>query len=253
MIPRLPDSFLKRPIAHRGLHDIGAGRPENSLEAVSAAIDQGFAIEIDIQMSADCSAVVFHDYTLDRLTDAHGSVRDFAAIDLNQMALSGGAGTIPSLSDVLTLVDGRVALLIEIKDQDGALGADVGHLEMSVARALEGYDGDVAVMSYNPHSVSAMQVLQPKIPRGLVTEQFEPEKWKIDEAMATRLNEISDYERVGATFISHDVGDLKNARVRDLKEHGATILCWTVRSQLQQDEALKIADNITFEGYLPAP
>jgi len=246
----LPDDFLTRPIAHRGLHRVHDGRPENSRAAVLAAVELGYGVEIDLQLTADEKALVFHDYDLGRLTHAIGRVRDRKASDLASINLTGGDSGPPLLADVLDIVDGRVPLLIELKDQDGALGEDVGPLETAVARDLDGYGGPVAVMSFNPHSVSALQTLSPEIPRGLVTDFFKPSEWRIGEARAAELNAIADYERVGACFISHDRRDLSMPRVAELKASGAAILCWTVKSPEQEAEARKIADNITFERYL---
>ena len=250
--PSLHEDFLTRPIAHRALHNAAEGRPENSRAAIMAAVDQGFGIEIDVQLTSDAKALVFHDYDLDRMTIATGRVRERSAADLAQINLTGTDDGPPVLAQVLDLVAGKVPLLIELKDQDGALGPDVGPLESAVAHALGGYTGPVAVMSFNPHSVSALQALIPHIPRGLTTDAFDGKDWPVPEQRLRELAGISDYERVGASFISHNRRDLGMSRVAELKNAGATILCWTVRSPAEEAEARKIADNITFEGYLPA-
>ena len=122
----LPPSFLAAPIAHRALHDRAAGRPENSVEAIEAAIAAGYGIEIDLQLSADGRAMVFHDYDLARLTGEKGAIQRRSASELGAIRLLGGVTGIPTLPQVLDLVAGRVPLLIELKDQDGALGAAVG-------------------------------------------------------------------------------------------------------------------------------
>lgn len=249
----LPAAFLDSPIAHRGLHDLLQGRPENSMSAVRAAMEKGYGIEIDIQLTADGQALVFHDYDLNRLTDARGAIRDRAALDLATIPLKGSSEAPPLLSAVLEVVGGDVPLLIEIKDQDGALGDDVGPLEAAVATALEGYDGPVAVMSFNPHSISAMQALAPNVPRGLVTDPFIADEWPVDRERRARLAAIEDYERVGASFISHNRRDLASPRVAELKAQGVPILCWTIRSPEQEADARQYADNVTFEGYLPGP
>lgn len=246
----LPEEFVNTPIAHRALHSVADGRPENSLAAIHAAIDHGYGIEIDVQLTSDNKALVFHDYDLTRLTQAIGLVRRRTAADLATIALTGGKAGPPVLGEVLEVIDGQVPLLIELKDQDGALGENVGPLEAAVAKEIEGYQGPVAVMSFNPHSVSAMQTLAPSVPRGLVTDDFEPDVWRINEARANELNAISDYDRVGACFISHDCRDLSMPRVAELKGAGAHILCWTVTSPEVEAEARRIADNITFERYL---
>lgn len=245
----LPTSFLSRPVAHRALH--GAGRVENSMAAIEAAIARGFCIEIDIQMSADDEAVVFHDYDLRRLTPEMGPVRQRTSGQLQTIPFMAGPGTIPLLSEVVAKVAGQVPLLIEIKDQDGGLGADVGKLESAVARAIEGYEGDIAVMSYNPHAVWEMKRLCPDVPRGLVTEDFPPEDWPVPIPTLERLREIPDFDHVEACFISHKAADLARPRVTDLKNEGANILCWTIKSPEQEKSAREVADNITFEGYDP--
>ncbi len=247
----LPDAFLRVPIAHRALHDIADGRPENSRAAVRAAVEAGYGIEIDLQLTADDQAVVFHDYDLERLTGQPGPLRQRSLSDLGQVALLHGDGEgIPGLDEILTLVGGRVPLLVELKDQDGGMGPSVGPLEAVTAAALSGYQGPVAVMSFNPHSVAEMARFAPDLPRGLVTDGFDPANWPLSEDTCARLRGIPDFDGTGAAFISHNVGDLDRARVHDLKAAGVPVLCWTVRSPEIEAAARRVADNVTFEGYL---
>ena len=246
----LPESFLTKPFAHRGLHDVADGRPENSVEAAEAAIAKGYGIELDVQLSADGQAMVFHDYDLDRLTLESGPVRGRTTAALSAIPLAGGHTPMPTLQELLELVDGRVPLLLEIKDQDGALGADVGPLEAAVAAALDGYDGDVAVMSFNPHSMAVMQRIAGDVLRGLVTESFPSGDWPVPAPTLERLRGIPDYDHVGACFISHEAADLDRPRVSELKDAGASVLCWTIRSTAEEQAARRIAHNVTFEGYL---
>ena len=259
LMPALPRvaldrGFVSAPIAHRALHDRAAGRLENSPAAISAAIDAGFGIEIDVQLSCDGHAMVFHDYTLARLTDAKGPLRAQTADYLRQIRLSGMQETIPTLADVLTLVRGRVPLLIEIKDQSGDLGPAPSSLESAVATDLAGYSGAVAVMSFNPHVVAAFGALCPQIARGIVTCPYPTAEWPhILPARCEELRQIADYDRLGASFISHQANDLGNARVGAMKARGAVINCWTIKSAAKETQARQIADTITFEGYLPTP
>ncbi|MGR3364804.1 MAG: glycerophosphodiester phosphodiesterase family protein [Maritimibacter harenae] len=246
----LPAAFLGPPLAHRAYHDAAAGRPENSRAAVRAAVAAGYGIEIDVQLSRDEVAMVFHDYDLARLTGEKGPVRQRTAEDLAGIRLTGGDEGIPTLSEILALVDGRVPVLIEIKDQDGAMGPNVGPLEAAVADAVTAYAGPVAVMSFNPHAVAEMARLAPDVPRGLTTCAFSAEDWPILNATTrTLLARIPDFDRVGATFISHDARDLRAETVAVLKARGVPVLCWTVRSPEAETQAREIADNITFEGY----
>ena len=247
----LPASFLERPITHRALHDRKAGRVENSLKSIQAAIDAGYGIEIDVQLTSDGHAVVFHDDMLDRLTAQSGPVRARTRSALAAIALIDDGGTIPSLETVLDLVKGQVPLLIEIKDQDGAMGPDVGPLERAVCAALENYQGDVALMSFNPHAVAACAQYAPDIPRGITTSGYEAVFWpEVPAQVRNVLRDIPDYDRVGACFISHEAADLDRPRVAALKTQGAHILTWTIRSPKAETDARRIVDNVTFEGYL---
>jgi glycerophosphoryl diester phosphodiesterase len=254
MTQALPSDFLLLPIAHRALHDVTDGRPENSRAAIRAAIAAGYGIEIDLQLSADGHAMVFHDYKLDRLTQASGPINLLTRKQAQAIALRGGDGEcIPDLAEVLDLVAGKVPLLIETKDQDGQLGPNVGRLEQAAAVALQGYSGPVAVMSFNPNSVAEFARLLPDLPRGIVTSAYDPVRWSVlTGQVCDRLREIPDLERVGASFISHEAGDLSRPLVQQLRDRGLPVLCWTITSQAEERAARVFADNVTFDGYLSA-
>ncbi|WP_170336339.1 glycerophosphodiester phosphodiesterase family protein [Ruegeria arenilitoris] len=253
MTPSLPKEFMQRPIAHRALHDKADKRPENSLAAVQAAMDAGYGVEIDLQLTSDGRAMVFHDYDMTRLTGQSGPIRQISSDEAAAVTLlHSDDESIPSLQDVLELIDGKVPLLIEFKDQDGAMGKGIGPLEQDAIRALEGYDGPLALMSFNPNSVAELARLAPHVPRGIVTSSYDPKEWLLPADICDQLRDIPDFDRVGASFISHEVHDLDRPRVAELKAQGVPILCWTVRSVEQEAEARKVADNVTFEGYLAA-
>ena len=251
---RLDPAFLARPITHRGLHDKARGVIENSLSAVQAAIDAGYGIEIDVQISRDDDALVFHDYDLVRLVGRQGYVRELSTESLLALTLTGGHDRIPTLHEVLDRVAGQVPLLVEIKDQDMRLGPAESAIERAVVNLLTGYDGPLAVMSFNPHVMERVIALAPDLAAGLVTDPFDGEDWPIvPEARRTELADIPDAERLGLDFISHNRADLGSAAVARLKAAGLPILCWTVRSDEEARVAYDVADQITFEGFLPAP
>jgi glycerophosphoryl diester phosphodiesterase len=248
----LPAAFTGPPITHRALHDKARGRPENSPEAIEAAIKAGFGIEIDLQLSSDNEAMVFHDYDLARLTGLSGAIRQRSAAELGAIPLLGGKACIPTLAQILAQIKTRVPLLIELKDQHGQMGETDGALEKATAKALKGYDGLVALMSFNPHMIARMVALAPNIPRGLTTSAYTAKDWPLlNEKIRAQLREIPDYARTKSCFISHEAADLKSPHVARLKASGATVLCWTIRSPEAEAKAREIADNVTFEGYLP--
>lgn len=249
----LPQSYLDVPIAHRGLHDSTFKRPENSRAAARAAVEQGYAIELDVQPSSDGVAMVFHDATLDRLTDRTGPITALTADELSQIEIEDSGEPIPTLAEILTDVSGRVPLLIEIKDQNQASGSGTAGLEAAVASALANYEGEVAVMSFNPQIVTRFGELAPSIPRGLVTCAYDEDHWpELDAATRGHLRDIADLKASGAAFISHEAKDLSRPRVADLRAAGLPVLSWTIRSFDEELEARRHADGITFEGYAPA-
>lgn len=251
MTPLAPE-FLNRPFAHRGYHNRALGHIENSPSAIRAAIAAGYGIEIDVQLSRDGVAMVFHDETLDRLTDHAGLLADHFAADLQKIILTDSTDCIPTLAQVLAVIAGQTPLLIEIKDQTGDMSQTDARLEQATAEALSDYSGPVAVMSFNPHCMAHMAQLAPQIARGLTTSAYDYAEWApLDPAICDQLRGIPDYQRTGSVFISHEASDLDRPRVQALKSHGAHIQCWTIKTKAAEQTARRLADNITFEGYIP--
>jgi glycerophosphoryl diester phosphodiesterase len=249
-VVRLPRSFVTIPLTHRGYHDRASNRPELSTAAFRAAIEAGYGIELDVQLTADNQAAVFHDDTLDRITDMTGPIIARTSAELARVHLLGTTETIPTLRQVVDLVAGRVPLLIEIKDLQDSRGPTSGILEQAVSDSLKGYPGPAAVMSFNPYIVHHMARFAPHLPRGLTTEYYDHAVCApIPPAICDRLREIPDYDATGSSFISHRFTDLGQARVAELKARGADILCWTIRSPADEVAARKVAHSITFEGY----
>ena len=250
MTRSLDPAFITKPLAHRGLHDVSRHVFENTRSAFAAALDHGYGIELDVQLSSDGRAMVFHDETLDRLTRARGPVNRRTAAELGAITIGTGNDVIEPLDNILTQIAGQVPLLIEIKDQSLTLSQTDGVLERAVCDALSGYAGPVAIMSFNPHAMMHVQTYAPDCARGLTTCAFDPDEWpdaSVDRCAA--LASIPDFDAVGACFISHDLTALTDAAVARIKSQGAPILCWTVRSAAQEHDARAICDNITFESY----
>ncbi len=227
--------LIARPFAHRGLH--GAGRPENSRSAFLAAIDAGHGIELDVQSSAEGEAMVFHDDSLDRLTDSTGPVRSRASGELQQIRLRGSDETIPTLKEVLELVDGQAALLIEVKATRWRASA----FARSIQSDLERYRGAVAVMSFNPAVPHFLARHAPGRLRGLVvTESGEPKRGRLRRRLALAWAKPD--------FLAYDIGDLPSAFALEQQRQGLPLLAWTCRSEAQRTSGAAHADQIIFEN-----
>ncbi|MBU6206574.1 MAG: glycerophosphodiester phosphodiesterase [Alphaproteobacteria bacterium] len=230
-----------QPFAHRGLH--GGGVVENSRAAFRAAIALGHGIELDIQMSADGIPFVFHDTDLSRLTGETGLVAGKCADDLCAIHLKGSAETIPSLEEVLELVAGQVPLLIEIKPEAHPIRAAC----MAVRRALEGYQGNAAVMSFNPLVGRWFHDYAARIPRGQVmTETGDANKRgfkKAREGFAARRLLRQAYPQ----FLAYDITYIAAPLVAAVRAHGLPVLTWTVTNAEEERAALAHADEIIYE------
>ena len=251
-MPALDPAFFKTPIAHRALHDATKGVYENCRSAIIAAIEHGYAIEIDLQLSLDGRAIVFHDGMLDRLTNKCGYVANYTAAELSQTKVGSGRDVIEPLEDILRLIDGRVPLLIELKDQSRQLSQTDGRLERATIDALSLYQGPVAVMSFNPHMIENLAKLTPDLPLGLTTGSFMDPSWGIDAERVAHLSQIADFDPTRYSFVSQFALELTAPCIQTLKEQGAAIFTWTIRSPEAEAIARQTVDNITFEGYLAA-
>lgn len=250
---RLDPLFLGPPIAHRGLHDRAAGLIENSRAACAAAVDCGYGIEIDVQLSADGEAMVFHDAVLDRLTGQTGPVNQRTAAELATIHLTDGGETIPTLAEILTLIDGRAALLVEIKDQTGAMADAPGLLEARSASLIAAYKGPIAAMSFNPYSMIWMRRNAPEIARGIVSYGFgDPHDGQIDADHRAALAALDHADAAAVDFVSYGAGDLPNPACDALRASGTPVFTWTIRSEAAAVQVAPHVDNITFEGYRPA-
>ena len=221
--------------AHRGLH--GSDRVENSRAAFAAAVEAGDGIECDVQMSADGTAFVFHDATLKRLTEAEGQINRTAAGTIGRIILKGTSETIPSLEEVLSLVSGRAPMLIEVKAPE----AQVARLCLAVRRALEGYRGPVAVMSFNPEVGHWFAAHAPRITRGLVVTEERKRNLK------GRLERHLALWRARPDFLAYDVRDLPSRFAAAQRARGLPVLTWTVRGAAAEQEAAEHADAPIYE------
>ncbi len=161
--PRKIDSFLLKPYAHRGLWN--DEWPENSISAFKNAVTNGFGIELDIQLSKDKEVMVFHDYSLERMTGNPAKLCDLTCEELQNLRLKGTGESIPTLSEVLSIVDGSVPLLVELKGENGNT-----ELCKTSNEILSRYNGKYCIESFNPLLVAWYRKNRPEIVRGqLVT------------------------------------------------------------------------------------
>jgi glycerophosphoryl diester phosphodiesterase len=247
--------LFETPIAHRGLHDEASGVIENSISAARAAVAAAYAIECDVQLTRDGEVVVFHDDTLERLTDAKGRVDLHDAAGLTRLSLMGTCDKIPTLREFLGAIGGRAPLVVEIKSNfDGDL-----RLARGLAALVAGYDGPVIIESFDPDPIAFLRqeggaLGVAHIPLGIVAQaRYEAGEWPaLTDAQRLELTSFSHFHRTRPDFLSWSVADLPHA-IPLLCREGIKIpvTVWTVRSKAQADFALEWSDQIVFEGFSP--
>ncbi|WP_395697638.1 glycerophosphodiester phosphodiesterase family protein [Methylocella sp.] len=248
--PEPPAWLVARPIAHRGLRFALDGVAENSVAAAEAAIARNYAIECDLELSRDAEAVVFHDDSLDRLTQASGRVGAYSLRELTDLTLAGGACRIPSLRTFLAAVDGRVPLIIEIKSRfDGDFRLAARALE-----ALANYPGPAALKSFDPTVLAFLRARRASRPLGLVAQaEYAADEWpQLKPAQRRLLAALADFPAARPDFLSFRASDLPHAAPTLCRAGlGLPVMTWTVRGPAERAQALRWADQIVFEGFEP--
>jgi glycerophosphoryl diester phosphodiesterase len=244
------DWLTARPVAHRGLHDASAGVIENTPAAFAAAVAANYAIECDLQISADGEAMVHHDDALGRLTEGSGRLDDMSSAELRRVAFKGTTDRMISVGELCEVVAGRVTLVIELKSGR----ADDQRLAKRAAAVLSGYAGPAAVMSFDPAQIVPLRTCAPLLTRGIVAQRrsghFEREQ------VSARGKRAFAYGRdallAHPQFIAYAVKDLPAALPLAARHIcGLPLLTWTVRGVDDRQRAARWADQMIFEGFRP--
>ena len=249
-----PAWLVERPIAHRGLHDRQQGVIENTLGAAEAAIAAGFAIECDVQLSADGEAVVFHDATLNRLLKGSGALARLTVAEIKAATFRGSRESPPTLPEFLALIGSRTPLVCEIKSRfDGDF-----RLAERVAALAADYPGPLALKSFDPEIIAFLRERYPRLgpagapcPLGVVAQaSYRRLGWGFLSAeQKTNCREFLHFPLSRPDFLSWNVDDLPNSTpflLRDLR--AMPVMAWTVRSAGQRALAARWADQAVFEG-----
>ena len=212
------------PVAHRGLWSPG-GAPENSLAAFQAACAHGYGIELDVQLSSDGQAFVFHDTRLERMTGAEGRLCDHSAADLALLRLAGTDEPIPTLADTLTEVGHRAMVHIELKTPAG----EVGPLEKRVHEILIDHNGPIAVIGFNPYSHAWFAQHHPDILRGLDSHSYTDDgSRKLAPEQRKAYGRLEHVAIAKPHFLALGMDMLPSARADEFRKKGMPLVAWTV-------------------------
>ena len=237
-------AFMGANIAHRGYFDNEAGIPENSLSCFQAAIDKGFAIELDIQLSSDGVAMVFHDADLERMCGVEGKIWDYTAAELQEMKLFGTEETIPTFEETLALINGQVPLLVEYK---------MDKVDTAVCAAgqalLDEYDGAYAIQCFDPRALLWYKKNAPEVARGQLAEEYwENEKYE-GKALYFVLTYMLTNVATAPDFISYKALHKDNLSLNVCRMLGAKTACYTIKSAEELDYVNNEFDMYIFDSF----
>lgn len=232
--------------AHRGLHDNSGPAPENSMAAFQKAVEAGYGIELDVQLTKDRIPVVFHDETLKRVCGAPGKVRDYTFRELSAFPLLKSTERIPAFRDFLQMVDGRVPLIIEIKIHEKA------DTVCSLADGLiRDYKGVYCVESFHPLALRWFKKHRPQVIRGQLSSNFR-EPGKLEPLSLFLVHHLLLNFLGKPDFIAYDHHHKENFSRRVCQHlYRALGVAWTIRSQKELEESREDFSLFIFEGFRP--
>lgn len=226
-------------IAHRGLHTPGTEREENTLAAIKAAVDLGYGVEVDVQATVDGIIVVFHDQSIDRMTDGEGPLNKLGFAQLQKFNVGASGKPVPSLPDVMEQVNGAAPMFVEIKSTKKT---DIQVLCAGVRHCFEGYRGPVAIMSFDPRVITWFKNYMPLYARGLIIGREFLLNWRNRAALTFWIG------RLKPDFLACDINLLPNSLCDRWRKKGKPLLTWTVKSKALEAIGREHADALIFEA-----
>lgn len=229
--------------AHRGLFDNESDAPENSLNAMRKAVEAGYGIEFDVQLTKDDVPVVFHDASLKRMCGVDGKIWDYTLEELKKMKLANSDETIPTLEQVLRVVDGKVPLIVEYKmDRVDTKVCELGNA------ILENYNGVYCMESFHPFAVKWYREHRPDVIRGQLSQDFSKTDYKgIQYFMMTHLL-LNFLTRPDFIAYNHKDKDIFSRRL--CAQLGALSVAWTIKNRKQYEEAKPYFDLVIFDSFI---
>ena len=243
--PRPMHEFKGWYYAHRGFHDNQSDAPENSAKAMRLAVENGYGIELDVQLTKDEQVVVFHDNNLKRVCGVDAPVNSMTYKELQQLRLLNSDEKIPLFSDVLKIIDGKVPLIMEVKMVDSKTRVcELANEE------LKDYKGVYCMESFHPFAVRWYRKNRSDVVRGQLSSHFKKEGQK--EGFQEWLVHTLLVDVLGRPdFVAYSHKSANNLSRNLTKMFGATAVAWTIRSQEELDRNRKKFDLFIFEGFRP--
>ena len=232
--------LTEKPIAHRGYHN--SEIVENTLEAFENAIKHNYNIELDLQLSKDGQIVIMHDLNLKRLTGIDKNVRDLTYDELAKIELGKNHQHIPLFKDVLSLVDGKINIVVELKNINHKLN---NILVDKTLEMIKDYKGVYVLQSFNPFIVQRIRKLRPDLPRGQLVGDYKGIPFPMNYLMKHMYTNIFSKPQFSDRGIKIDVKQINKYLGK------IPVISYTAKSEEEYIKYLNKYDNVIFEGFEP--
>lgn len=229
--------------AHRGLFDNTSDAPENSLKAFKLAVDNGYGIELDVQLSKDKIPVVFHDATLKRMCGVDGNVWDYTLEELKKFRLADSDQCIPTFAEALAIIDGKCPIIVEYKLD--VVSSEVCRLGNEL---LKNYDGPYCMESFHPLALLWYKKNRPDVVRGQLSMKFWNEKKYKGKFIYLLMTYLVSNVATRPDFIAYKHSDASNISRRLCRVFGALSVAWTIKSVEQYENAKDKFDLFIFDS-----
>lgn len=239
-------------IAHRGVHNNAENIYENTIPAFAKAMEKGYIIELDVSLTKDNKMVVYHDKKLKRLFGIDSYLNEMNYKELARLKFPNSSVGIPLFDDVLELINGKVPLLIEIKNE-----GEVGKMEGMLYDKLKAYKGTYAIQSFNPYSVAWFRNNAPDVLRGQLSGSFKISDYEAEYAGTTRLPWYKRFMlsnlllnlKSRPNFIAYEINNVSIAKLNNLKKLGVPLIGWTVENKEDYQKTTNIFNNFIVERF----
>lgn len=238
--------FLGHWYAHRGFHDNAGDAPENSLAAFKKAVERGYGVELDVQLTKDEKVVVFHDGNLKRVCGLDARVNSLTYEELCKLSIFSSKEKIPLFEEVLKVIGGKVPMIVEIKTGDG----NTRICELANEMLLK-YKGLYCVESFHPMAVLWFKRHRPELLRGQLSSNFGGDTGKKESLGEFAVHHLITNLFTRPDFVAYSCDWYRNAGFRLSRLFGALPVAWTVKSPEKLKEIRNKYKIFIFEGFTP--
>lgn len=233
--------------AHRGLHNNKSEAPENSLRAFELAVEHGYGIELDVQLTKDHVPIIMHDYHLKRACKKDILIAELNFEELKKFTLFKSKEKIPTLREALSVINGKVPVIVELKIPD-----EPNKLCEIVSEILKEYKGVYCIESFNPRGIRWYRKHYPTVVRGQLASDFIKEKKEGDKFQFFILKHMLLNFYTKPDFIAYHYIYKKSLSYTICRKlYRVKTAAWTIKTQQDYNDNRKYFELFIFDSFIP--